>query len=241
MFLRLAPVKAFLSDTNLELVDFFQCIREFPEAVVRATWRFSNTASSFYRVRSMQPRSCIQAAARFLYLNRTCWGGLFRTNRKGQFNVPFGNSGRTICRRDQVLACSRVLRTAKIEGLDFEDAMDMASHGDVVYADPPYTTKGQNNGFLRYNECLFSWQDQVRLAKASRRAARRRAFVAVSGLLHDELLTLYRGWWAWSLDRTSLISRDVTSRRPVTEVVLFSRRPRICTNKFGIRLERILA
>lgn len=241
VFLQIAPGKAFLSDINIELVEFFQCIRDFPEAVVRATWRLSNTKECFYRIRAMHPRSHIQAGARFLYLNKTCWGGLFRTNRNGQFNVPFGNSGRTICRRDPIIVCSHVLRTARIEGMDFEEAINMATHGDVVYADPPYTTKGQNNGFLRYNECLFSWQDQMRLAKACKRAARRRALVAVSGLLHDEVLALYKGWWAWRLDRTSLISRDVASRRPVAEVVMFSRRPRVCGSKLGFCLERILA
>ncbi len=99
VFLQLSPATAVLSDLNEDLITTLDTIRNYPERVVHAAWRFTNTKTCYERVRKMGPRTDIGAAARFLYLNRTCWGGIYRLNRKGEFNTPFGNSGRAICRK----------------------------------------------------------------------------------------------------------------------------------------------
>lgn len=239
VFFALGPSKAAISDVNPELIDFIKCLEKFPERILRTVWRMSNTAECYYRVRSSNPKSSIGRAGRFLYLNRTCWGGIFRTNRLGEFNVPFGDSGRRICRKEGLLACSRALARVEMKCCDFEESIKRAAEGDVVYADPPYTTRGENNGFVRYNETLFSWNDQVRLAKACREAAGRGAFVAVSGLWHREVLDLYNGWWAWRLPRNSSVSRDPSGRGSVNETVIFSRKPGVspgCNRKWAGRI-----
>ena len=226
VFLKLAPTSAHLADMNAELVSCLETIRDHPEAVIRRLWHLSNTADCFYRVRSMKPRTKVGLAARFVFLNRTCWGGLYRINRAGEFNVPFGNSKRVICRKASLMSVAKCLRGVRLRCADFEATIAIAGKGDVVYADPPYVSVGQNNGFVRYNEHLFAWRDQERLARASRSAARRGAFVTVSGLWHDSVLALYPGWWAIRVERDSLIAREVACRRPVSEVLIFSRRPR---------------
>lgn len=227
VYLRLQPVSAVLSDINAELVDFYNALAADPEALLRAVHRFSNTRICYYRVRSSEPRSAIGRAARFLYLNKTAWGGIYRLNRDGAFNVPFGNSDRAICSGKVVRAVARLFASASVVAADFEAQMSYTTKGDVIYADPPYTTLGQNNGFVRYNEQLFSWSDQQRLARAARAAKGRGAFVAVSGLWHHDMLGLYRGWWALQAVRPSLVSRQPRARRRVAEVVFFSRKPQL--------------
>ena len=228
VYFRLKPKKAYLSDINRDLITCLEMVREKPGEVIRAVWRYSNTRRCYYHVRSLKPRTAIGAAARFIYLNRTCWGGITRFNRKGDFNVPFGNSGRRICSAIQLKSCAEVLKNVSLKSLDFEEAMAMASEGDVIYADPPYTIREKNNGFLRFNDKLFNWEDQKRLAEASQKAKRRGVFVAVSQIWHKDLIKLFAGWWALKMSRTSLVSRDPSKRLIISELLLFSRRPSSC-------------
>lgn len=225
VFLRLRPERAVLSDSNAELIACLQTTAESPEAVVERVWRWSNRRDCYYRVRSMRPRTRVSAAARLIYLTGTCWGGIYRVNKRGQFNVPFGSSGRQVCNRMAVLRAAEQFASATLTCSDFAPIVSKATGGDVVYVDPPYTTRGENNGFVRYNERLFSWRDQERLAVSCRGAARRGAFVAVSGLRHRSMLGLYPGWHVMELRRPSTVSRRREGRRVVREVILFSEDP----------------
>lgn len=227
IFTCLRPTKALLSDVSADLIRTLETIRDSPREVIAAVQRFSNTRDCYVRVRASVPRSPVGAAARFIFLNRTCWGGIQRFNQTGRFNVPFGNSGRVICRSQNLVRFSDLLKSASLKHGDFGTHMARAGVGDAIYADPPYTTLGQNNGFVRYNEHLFSWNDQRRLAQAARAAAARGAFVAVSGLWHPAMLDLYRGWTALELQRTVCVSRDVRARKVISEAVFFSKPPRI--------------
>lgn len=225
VFLSLNPGSAVLSDTNQELITCLRVVRKSPDKVVRAVWRLSNSRECYYRVRRSVPRHEVTQAARFVYLNRTCWGGIYRLNRSGEFNVPFGDSGRTICCAESVLGMAARLKNVTLATSDFEAMIDKANKGDVVYCDPPYTVKGENNGFVRYNESIFRWSDQERLMTACSKARRRGVFVVVSGLCHPNVRELYRGWWSLKIPRYSLVSRDVESRKSVNEIVFFSRWP----------------
>jgi DNA adenine methylase len=238
VFLEFLPSEAVLSDTNAELIDTFLTVREDPSTVVDRVWRFSNTADCYYQVRASSPRTAVSRAARFVYLNRTCWGGVYRLNRRGEFNVPFGDSGRALCSRAHVQEVARRLKLAELSVSDFEPIMANARRGDVVYADPPYTTRGENNGFVRYNESLFRWKDQMRLAAASRRARSRGAFVAISGLFHPDVLSLYPGWWVLRLSRASRVSRKLTGRKEIHEALIVSRRPKCGVELDGVRFVR---
>lgn len=238
VYLQVAPSTAVLSDSNAQLMEFLTTLRSRPDEVVRAMWNWSNTQECYYRVRKSKPRTPIWQAARFLYLNKACWGGVYRTNREGQFNVPFGNSGRRLCRLVDARAMAKSLKGASLIVEDFETVIRRSQRGDVVYADPPYTAKGENNGFIRYNERLFSWSDQERLAAACKLARKRGVFVAVSGLCHPELKALYEGWWCVQITRHSLVSRTPTARKQVSEIVLFSHRPKL-PNESTCRADKI--
>ena len=239
VFIQLQPQIPALSDTNSELIHFLDVVRLRPQQVVRAVWRWSNTAACYAHVRKSRPKSDVGRAARFLYLNRTCWGGIYRTNKEGEFNVPFGHSNRSLCSMHDVTEVSTVFARARLKVQDFETAIQTATKGDAIYADPPYTGKGENNGFIRYNEKLFSWNDQMRLARACRTAKRRGAFVAVSGLWHREVLGLYRNWWALKMHRCLNVSRQAAFRRQICEAVIFSRKPKAMPKEFCRELGRL--
>jgi DNA adenine methylase len=229
MYLELKPTKAVLSDINGDLVETLMVLQRRPHEILERIWRMSNEHDCYYRIRAREPNSASGRAARFIYLNRTAWGGMQRHNRDGEFNVPFGDSGRPICRKSTLLGFARSLKGTTLLWDDFEVVMEEAGRGDVIYADPPYGAPRRYNGFRRYNDTLFSWKEQIRLANAARRAARRGTFVAVSGHWTRSFLALYRGWWAIRLRRHSRVSRDTASRGVVWEATVVSRKPKAGT------------
>jgi len=224
LLLHLAPVRAVLGDVNGELIETFETVRTTPEAVVRAVWRFSNTSECFYRVREVAPRTAVGRAARFIYLNRTAWGGIYRLNGEGAFNVPFGSTGRGICRKHLILNAADALAGTRFVVGDFSKTIDVAGLGDVVYADPPYVGRGpsREGSFARYHFPPFTWPDQERLAQCVHAAVDRGATVFVTARGDVGVEELYPGWEATRLIRQQRVSRRLDRRQPYTETLLSS-------------------
>ncbi len=184
--------------------------------------------ATYLHVRSAPPSTQFDAAVHFLYLNRTAFGGMYRLNGLGQFNVPFGGGERTPERlwRDGLLVhAAQALQGVSLRSADFQRTLAAAGSGDLVYCDPTYTTAHNNNGFIRYNERNFSWRDQQRLARACRRAADRGALVLVSNAVHDEIRKLYADSDVHEVGRWSSLCPRPAMRRPTREL-LFILRPR---------------
>lgn len=227
-FLALCPKEAVLSDANEQLINFYKCCVKNPKETVRAAMRRGNTKTEYYEARQSKPTTETGRAGRFLYLNKTCWGGVYRLNKKGEFNVPFGNSGRAICDKQSIYDAALVFGKAQLMCSDFGLAFDKCKKGDVVFADPPYTSLGQFNGFVRYNEKLFSWADQVRLSILAKKAKRKGTFVAVCGSFHRDVVALYRNWWILEVKRKTTVARKAKKSNSVSECVVFSRKPKHC-------------
>jgi DNA adenine methylase len=222
-FFALEPGRATLSDCNEELILTYRAIRDDPEGVIRLLSRYPYNKSFYYRMRGLSPRSDCGIAARFLYLNRTCWNGLYRVNEKGEFNTPFGRFVRpTICDEERIRLAAKLLRRARLRVGDFDQVIADAARGDFVYFDPPYTTGHQHNGFLKYNAALFSWPDQKRLARAATCLAGAGVHVLVSNANHPAVIRLYTGFCRYKVIRKSLISGNLASRGVITEVLLSS-------------------
>lgn len=130
-------------------------------------------------MRAYRPRSRFRRVARFIYLNRTCFNGIYRVNLKGQFNVPMGTKVEVSYSSGYLERVSKLLKTVQLQVADFEETIECAGYGDFVYVDPPYTVMHNNNNFVKYNDVLFSWKDQQRLAAAVRQCIRRGAQVLV--------------------------------------------------------------
>jgi len=220
LFFALAPDNSILSDINAELIITYQQVRDQPDKLIRKLRKIPVNLPTYNKMRNEKPAEALDQAVRFLYLNRTAFAGMYRVNRKGEFNVPFGGGQRTPASlwEDGLLrAASEALKKAKIICCDFKDVVKDAHRGDLVYCDPTYTTAHSNNGFIRYNEKNFSWKDQEELALASRRAANRGATVIVSNAYNKDIRKLYAGAKTLSLTRMSLICPDVSKRKSVEE------------------------
>jgi DNA adenine methylase len=223
MYMALEPRRALLSDLNGELIHFYTVLRKDPEGIIRSLRRFKSTEDDYYRIRATAPRSACGRAARFYYLTRFSFNGIYRENRLGDFNVPFGGrSGRRPFDADSLRKCHRLLRRARLATSDFESIIEKATRNDLIYCDPPYTVAHNRNGFVRYNAQLFSWDDQRRLAARACAAAARGAYIVVSNANHKTILELYPSFSGFPIQRQSRVSAATPFRIPTTEVVLLS-------------------
>ena len=159
-------------------------------------------------------------AAQFLYLNRTCFNGLYRENLRGTFNVPIGAKDRVIFDNEDFCKISEVLKSAKIYASDFENVIDSAIDGDFIFADPPYTTAHNVNGFVKYNQRIFSWQDHIRLKEAVVRAAGRGVKVVLTNADNESIRKLYDDVGEYrTVERMSVIAGNAQFRRATTEAM----------------------
>lgn len=224
VFFHIAPKRAILSDTNEELISGYKAIRKDPNGIVRHLKHHQSlhSTSYYYEMRERKPRTPLTRAARLLYLNRTCFNGLYRVNLDGVFNVPKGTKSTVILPADDFPKVSRILRSATLSAVDFEETIQDAKEGDFLYIDPPYTVKHNNNNFVKYNEHIFSWSDQVRLAKCALDAAHRGARVLISNANHPSVSELYKAnlWAQLKVDRFSKLASSAEYRRDTTELVV---------------------
>lgn len=222
-FFALEPDRALLSDANYELIETYKTVASNPRELLAllAEHQRNHSRTHYYTVRSNVPEGHLMRAARFIYLNRTCWNGLYRVNRRGEFNVPIGTKTTVLFPDDDFEHLSKILQGAILRNQDFEETLAEAGPGDLVYVDPPYTVKHNNNGFIKYNEKIFSWDDQVRLVKSCRAAADRGAKLVISNADHDSLRTIYEeSGTTTSVPRVSVLAGKSSARQKISEILV---------------------
>jgi DNA adenine methylase len=223
LFFMLQPKSAVLSDVNQKLMDAYIAMRDETEAVIGALSRMPNGEEAYYRIRAASPSTKHVAAARMIYLCTYSFNGIYRENRKGEYNVPYGQK---IGHRKPTPATLRraamALRGCTLSAGDFGATTVGAKKDDLVYFDPPYTLKHSNNGFVKYNASLFTWADQERLAKTARNLAARGVHVAVSNASHSAVRALYPTFREVKIERHSVIAADATKRARVSESLFLS-------------------
>ena len=168
LYFAIRPPKAVLSDINPDLITTFRAVRDHPEAVASTLRTIPVDRESFNRVRAMLSSDLnpVEKAAFFIYLNRFCFNGLYRTNKEGAFNVPYGGSpGLRIPTGAELRAVAQLLKTCVITESDFLQALENADAGDFVYLDPPYAV-GNRRVFRQYSPSSFGLGDLDRLAQA---------------------------------------------------------------------------
>lgn len=224
-YFSLRPMHATLSDKNEELISAYVALSRDHKKIISLLKTYPYDKEFYYRMRASRPRTPHTRAARLIFLNRSCWNGLFRVNRAGIFNVPFGDfTNPTICDASRLEQAADALRTATLRHGDFASILRTARKGDLVYLDPPYITGHKNNGFHKYNAQLFSWGDQERLAKYAKRLSARGVNVLVTNADHPDVNALYAGFYRYRVHRDSLIASQEKFRHTVTES-LFSSYP----------------
>jgi DNA adenine methylase len=212
---------AYLSDLNSDLIEAYVQIRDNYELVAGFLKSHVNTAEHYYAVRASKPEDPACRAARFLYLNRTSYNGIYRVNLKGQYNVPFGNRTWGYMPDAKLLAsASRKLQGAAINVSDFEAVIDNVQAGDLVFLDPPYTVAHNNNGFVKYNQRLFSFEDQTRLSKLIDDVRAKDAYYLLTNAAHESIATLFeKGDRTLELQRGNSVGGRKAKRGSATEYV----------------------
>jgi DNA adenine methylase len=225
VFFALRPKAAVLSDLNTDLMQTYRAIRaDWKKVWSRLRYhqkRHLEQDGYYYLVRGRTPTSDIGRAARFIYLNRTCFNGLYRVNLNGIFNVPKGTKDMVIFEHDNFEEVAYRLSRARLQVSDFESVINAAGEGDFLFVDPPYTVKHNFNGFLKYNERIFSWQDQERLADAVRRFALRGGRALVTNAAHHSVINLYEDLGeVHHTSRHSVLASDTARRTAVEEIAV---------------------
>jgi DNA adenine methylase len=225
LFFAAAPRRAVLSDSNGELIHCWQQVRDDASGVLEGLAEHVYERTHFERVRALDPLRLAPAerAARFIYLNKTCFNGLWRVNRSGRFNVPFGRyRNPTFCDPALLIRASQALRGVEILRAPFEIALQRASPGDFVYLDPPYDPTSETASFTSYTPDPFRWEDQKRLGAACVALDRRGVRFLLSNSATPRIRHLYRGFEQRVVRAPRHISCKGVGRGRVEELLVFN-------------------
>jgi DNA adenine methylase len=227
----LQPQQSILTDNNEDLIATFTAVKDGVDDVITALDRHKRRHSEeyFYAMRQKKPRGLVERAARLIYLNKTCFNGLYRVNSRGQFNVPFGRYKKDpgIFDAEALRRASSQLRQAEIRAAHFAEVVDLAQAGDFVYFDPPYHPVSETAYFTSYTRDRFGAEQQEQLAEVFAKLDAKGCLVMLSNSDTPLIRKLYREFD----ERTVQVKarRNINSkadrRGPVNEVVVLNYQP----------------
>jgi DNA adenine methylase len=223
VFFALQPKRATLSDINDELITTYTAVRDTPKEVITTLSQHTCSPEYFYQLRKekLANLGATHRAARLIYLNRTCFNGLYRVNAQGDFNVPFGgHNNPTICHAENLQRVSEALRGAQLRCQPVAAIARQVRRGDLVYFDPPYVPLSPTARFTNYAVGGFGLRDQVALARLYTALAARGVHVVLSNSDTPQVRELYK---KFRIDRVMVrrsINRCAQGRGPVGEVIV---------------------
>lgn len=217
--------RAVIGDSNPDLMCAFLTIQKSVDDLVKElrSGRYKYDRKVFERIRAVDPTELedIPRAARFIYLNRTCFNGLYRVNNSGQFNAPFGKyDNPLICDEENLRAVSRALKGVKLVRADFALIVEKAKAGDGVYFDPPYLPLSKTASFTAYNAGGFGLGDHYKLAGLFKELAARGVNVVLSNSSSDKTRELYSGFDVRELTGKNNIGGPAEYRKPSKEIMV---------------------
>jgi DNA adenine methylase len=213
---------SFLSDLNGDLIETYKEIKKNAPAVIKVLKTFKNTEDDYYKIRDTEYNSPTQRAAKFIYLNQTSYNGIYRVNLKGVYNVPYGFRTKQFLDAKNLLEAQAALKNTTIEKQDFLSIAKNVKRNDLVFLDPPYTVSHNNNGFIKYNEKIFSLDDQIRLSKLIDTVKRKGAYYILTNAAHKTIDNIFeKGDKKIVFERASLIG-GINSKRGQTKEFIFT-------------------
>lgn len=224
MFFYLGPKNAEISDASSPLIETYRAVRKHENKLLKILKPLKPSKKQFIEWRAYSPRSSVGHAAQFIFLNKACWNGLYRVNSSGAFNVPYGwPRTNFVINSENLERCAQQLRRKQIsiKCQDFGAIEDRVRKGDFVFLDPPYVTSHNMNGFVDWNESLFSWQDQIRLSAMAKRLVRKGANVLITNADHKDVESLYEGFGRSRLKRSTTLASDTSRRGTTSEAIFF--------------------
>ena len=226
IFFYLNPQLAVLTDINAELVNTYRCVKNNVEELILLLkeHQLKHSKEYYYGVRQGNGITPIEKAARLIYLNKTCFNGLYRENSKGEFNVPIGKyKNPKICNAALLRSVSAALQPTQIDVRPFEDILKYASSSDdFVYFDPPYYPLSPTSNFTAYSRYSFSEDDQIRLKEVFAELAGRDVKVMLSNSDSQFIRGLYKDFNIHSISASRLINSNAMKRGKITEVLITS-------------------
>ena len=244
----LEPKEGTINDINPKLINFYIILRDYPEELIEDAKMHKNEREYYYRMRreynklalsswfrdfvrrgfkvesEQDRRNAIRLASLLLYLNKTAYNGLYRENRKGEFNVPFGRyKNPRIVDEKRLREASRVLRNLEIYNTDFSYVLDKAKEGDLVYFDPPYQPISQTASFTDYSKEGFTYKDQIRLRDVCLELHRRGVYFILSNSSAPEIVKLYKDIPEFDIiivKAKRVINSKADRRGPVDEILV---------------------
>lgn len=226
VFFALHPANATISDINSELINLYIVMRDNTDELKSflEMHQKNHNVEYYYKIRASKYDNPVERASQMLYLNRTCFNGMYRVNRNGFFNVPIGtkkNFTYDLHLFDEYASC---LSDVNILASDFEDVLKKTKSGDLIFADPPYATINANKGFVEYNDKLFTWDDQKRLFEALVAARSRGTYIISTNMYCSEVINMYSEakFKIHIVKRFSTIAGKKGSRQQIEEALITS-------------------
>jgi DNA adenine methylase len=223
---------AVLSDINEELINTYRVIKAQVEDLItrlelyKANYEMA-PESYYYEARADEPQDDVERAARLIFLNRTCYNGLYRVNSAGKFNVPFGRyKNPRIVDKENLRTVSKVLNRSNAEllSVDYQEATKNAKEGDFIYFDPPYQPVSVTANFTSYTDSGFSIKDQERLGDWFRKLGKRGCKILLSNSDTEQVVRIYNGYDAHRVQALRAISCKGDQRKGHTELIIVSDR-----------------
>ncbi len=226
VFFDLLPEKAFLSDLNFELVTTYNVIKDDVEGLIKLLKKHPHNKEYFLKVRAqkVEKLSPLQIASRFIYLNRAGFNGMYRVNRKGEFNVPFGyTKNPLICDEENLRKISRALKNVEIKHQDYKQVLKKAKKGNFVYFDPPYHPVSKTAAFTAYTSQGFGEKEQIELRDTFAELHKRGCFVMLSNSdapFINEIYSGLKGIRITKVDAGRAINSKGSGRGKIKEVLV---------------------
>ena len=224
------PSKAIVNDLNADLIAVYEVIRDDVESLIDDLKKHENTSEYYYKIRDLdrdkaayQAMSKVERASRLIYLNKTCFNGLFRVNSSGEFNSPFGHYKNPNILNEPILrAVSKYFASSGITFFseDFSATLDRVGRGGFVYLDPPYDPVSDNASFTGYNKGGFGRSEQIRLKQCCDNLTRRGIKFMLSNSATDFIKDLYREYNIDFVKAKRVINADASKRGAIEEVLI---------------------
>lgn len=213
--------KCFLSDTNEELINTYRILKENHEELFKLLKKQKNSEKEYYEFRQAKFNSDIERASRFMFLNKTSFNGIYRVSKSGQYNVPYGHRNLIqLYNFEQLEATSKALKNCFFSVMDFKEVVDKVAQDDLIFFDPPYTVAHENNGFIHYNQSLFSWDNQIELSKLLLVVKEKKANFILTNAYHTSIEDIYDDKGQKSiLSRASTIGGTGANRTRYKELI----------------------
>lgn len=224
LFFSLAPKKALLGDINNELIITYKALSRNSEKVLRELSKLNKSKDDYYKIRNLDSETMSEEkrAARFIYLNRYCFNGLYRTNSKGKFNVPYCGDDKGVMPPDELFEnASKLLKRASLTTGDFENTLKKVKKGDFVYMDPPFSVRSSRI-FNKYDKSIFGLSDIMRLRKWIEHFDKQGIKFVVSYAESDEAKLLGKGFKHKKVSVRRSIAGFTKSRRNVNEMIIYN-------------------